>query len=1172
MELLLSQLSTIPEYRALLDAARLNQTSGISGIGQINRSHIIAGLYRDLDRPLMVICHDDATAKRLSEDLKSFLPVTPPCLPSRELTLYDTAVVSRGWEQKRLRQLFDLSQGNTKLQIFTWDSLSLRTIPKDILTQAAFSLKVGQEYQIGHLLNQLTCAGYSRCSMVEGPGQFAVRGGILDIFSPASDLPCRAEFFGDEIDTMGYFDPSTQRRTENIDEIVILPVGETQPRLHPSGTEGLCADLAMLISKQKRRKNINNALVQTLEQDLEKYQNGISNPASDRYMGLIYPEMATALDYIPENALWLICDQANIHRRAKTRTDEMGMQLDGLLQNGTVAGELCDYVCQWEDFCHQICGKTVVYLDAFGGSSYPDENRPKHLLPIVAKQLPGYGGNTETAATDLRHYQRLDYSCLVLCGSRRRAELLQEILREKNLSAFICIPLTSLPKPGQILLTDGSLPYGMEYPNSKLAVLTEGQLTTKREIKKKAKHSATNRQKLSSFTDLSPGDLVVHDDYGIGRFMSMERVRVDNVIKDYIKIAYQGSDTLFIPATQLDMISKYIGGGDGIDESKVRLNKLGTDTWQKTKAKARKSAKDMAGELIKLYAARRQQKGFAFSADTPWQREFEDNFPYPETEDQLRCIAEIKADMEALTPMDRLLCGDVGFGKTEVALRAVMKAIMDGKQVAILVPTTVLAQQHYQTAIARFRGFPVNIDVLSRFRSPKEQKRTLQNLSAGSVDLIIGTHKLLQKSVQFKDLGLLIVDEEQRFGVSHKERLKEIAKGVDALTLSATPIPRTLNMSLAGIRDMSTIEAPPSDRYPVQTFVMEHNTAIIDDAIRREVERGGQVYYLHNRTETIDQCAASLKRRIPGLNVAVAHGQMGEDGLGDVMQAMADGDIQVLVCTTIIETGLDIPNANTLIIENADRFGLSQLHQLRGRVGRSTRHAYAYFTYKPDKNLTEIAEKRLSAIRDFAEFGSGFKIAMRDLEIRGAGNLLGAEQSGHMVSVGYDMYLKLLDEAVLEERGEKPQAPECTADLNVAANVDPEYVSRSEERMDLYRRMAAIRTQEDADDLLDEIVDRYGEPPKGVLNLIDIALLRAKAKQASIRDIRQKSGEVLFTLLDLNFEAVSDLCSQEDYKKRIQFVASSKQPVLRLRLTQGVDSLKQSKLFIERYLQCIQSR
>ena len=1163
MEKLLHFLNVIPEYKLLLNAVTLGENTAVTGIGQINRSHLIAALHKDVSRPMVIICQDDMAAKRLQDELKAFLGDTAPILPSRDLTLYDTAVVSRGWEQKRLRQLYDLCAGSTNLQILSWESMSQRTMPREVLMAAAFSLQVGKEYEMEVLLDQLTQAGYSRCSLVEGPGQFAVRGGILDVFSPAADRPFRAEFFGDELDTMGYFDPDTQRRTENVEEVVILPVGESQPRLHPRGLSGLCDDLRALIARQRRRKNINEPLIKTLEKDLEKYENGVQNPASDRYMALIYPEMATAMDYIPGDALVVLCDQNNLHRTARTRCEEMGLQLDSLLQGGLVAGELCDYVCQWEDFCDALKAHTAVYLDSFGGSSYPEDCKPKHLLPMLAKQLPGYGGNLDTAANDLAHYQKLEFACLVLCGTRRRAELLQEMLSSRNLSAFLCIPLNTMPKPGQILLCEGSLPFGMEYPTAKLAVLTEGQLLSRGVPKKKAKKTATNRQKLNSFTDLTPGDLVVHENYGIGRFVAMEQIKVDGAVKDYVKIAYQGTDTLFVPATQLDLVSKYIGGGG--EEASVRLNKIGTDAWQKTKTKARKAAKDMAAELIKLYAARKRQEGFAFAADSPWQKEFEDNFPYPETDDQLRCIAEIKGDMESPTPMDRLLCGDVGFGKTEVALRAVMKAIMDGKQVAILVPTTVLAQQHYQTAIARFRGFPVNIDVLSRFRSPTEQKRTVQNLRSGGVDLVIGTHKLLQKSIEFKDLGLLIVDEEQRFGVSHKERLKELSKGVDVLTLSATPIPRTLNMALSGIRDMSTIEEPPADRYPVQTFVMEHNNAIVDDAIRREVERGGQVYYLHNRVDTIDQCASALKRRIPGLQVAVAHGKMGEEALGDVMHAMADGEVQVLVCTTIIETGLDIPNVNTLIIENADRFGLSQLHQLRGRVGRSTRHAYAYFTYRPDRALTEVADKRLSAIRDFAEFGSGFKIAMRDLEIRGAGNLLGAEQSGHMMSVGYDMYLKLLDEAVLEERGEQPREADCTADLNVTANVDKEYVSRGEERMDLYRRMAAIRSQADADDLLDEIIDRYGEPPKGVLNLIEIALLRANARKVSIRDIRQKAGELLFTLGDLNFEAFSALCAEASYKNRIQLVASAKQPTMRLRLASGVDSLRQCKIFIEHY-------
>ena len=1164
MDQVLFMLKTIPEYAALVQALNQGESAAVTGIGQVNRSHLIAGLSQETKKPIVILVQDELAARKLQEELKCFLGTEVPVLPGRDLTLYDAAVVSRAWEQKRLRQLYALGRGDTPIQILPWEAASQRTLPPDVLSRASITLETGKEYQIDQLLAGLVAAGYSRCGMVEGVGQFALRGGILDVFSPACEKPVRAEFFGDELDTMGYFDPGTQRREENTDQCVLLPVCETLPHCHRGNLEGLCKDLKALINRQRRRKTVNEALVATLSKDLEKYENGLSNPASDRYMSLIYPDYATALDYVSQDAIVVLCDHASLQRTARTRTDEMGMQLDSMLQAGLVAGELCDYCLQWEDFCAGLRGRTVAYLDTFGGSAYPEDCPPKQLLPMTAKQLPGYGGSMDTVVNDLTHYQKMEFGSLVLCGTKRRAELLQQMLRERGLSCFLCVPLTTLPKPGQILLAEGSLPYGMEYPLSKLAVLTEGQLIAKGEPRRKAKKTgSTNRQKLNSFTDLTPGDLVVHENYGIGRFMAMEQIKVDGAVKDYIKIAYQGSDTLFVPATQLDLVSKYIGGGG--EDANVRLNKIGSDAWQKTKAKARKAAKDMAGELIQLYAARKRQPGFAFAADAPWQKEFEDNFPYPETDDQLRCIADIKRDMEAPTPMDRLLCGDVGFGKTEVALRAVMKCVMDGKQAAILVPTTVLAQQHYQTAVSRFRGFPVNIDVLSRFRTTKQQNKTLQDLRSGNVDLIIGTHKLLQKSIQFKDLGLLIVDEEQRFGVSHKERLKEISKGVDVLTLSATPIPRTLNMALSGIRDMSTIEEPPSDRYPVQTFVTEYNTAIIDDAIRREVERGGQVYYLHNRTETIDQCAGALRRRIPGLTVAVAHGQMSEDALGDVMQAMAEGEIQVLVCTTIIETGLDIPNANTLIIENADRFGLSQLHQLRGRVGRSTRHAYAYFTYRPDKNLTEIAEKRLSAIRDFAEFGSGFKIAMRDLEIRGAGNLLGAEQSGHMMSVGYDMYLKLLDEAVLEERGEAPKTPECTADLNVTANVDKDYVSRGEERMDLYRRMAAIRTQEDADDLLDEIVDRYGEPPKGVLNLIDIALLRAQARKVGIKDIRQKGGDVLFVLSNLNFEAVGSLCADPDYKARVVFLANAKEPTLRLKLSTGVDSLKQSKIFIQRY-------
>ena len=866
--------------------------------------------------------------------------------------------------------------------------------------------------------------------------------------------------------------------------------------------------------------------------------------------------------YLPAEALVFFCDHGNLRRSAQRAQEELGMMLDSLLQSGLLCGELCDFSADWEQLCGRVAGHGAAFFDSFLAASYPQSLQPSLLVNVTAKQLPSYGGNLDAAASDLAFYQKNDYASLVLCGNRRRGEILAQQLREKHLSAFLAFPLAKLPAPGQILLTDGALPFGMEYPDLRFAILTEGQLLAQAAQKPRKKHQkATNRQKLSSFTDLSPGDLIVHEYHGIGRYVGMEQIRVDGIIKDYVKIAYQGTDTLYVPATQLDLISKYIGGGE---DTVVRLNKLSGDQWQKTKARAKSAAKDLAAGLIQLYAERRRRMGYAFAADTPWQAEFEDNFPYAETDDQLRCIEEIKADMESPQPMDRLLCGDVGFGKTEVALRAAMKAVLDGKQVAILVPTTVLAQQHYTTALNRFRGFPVNIGALSRFSTPQQQRKVLSDLRTGTLDLVVGTHKLLQKDVEFHDLGLLIVDEEQRFGVTHKEKLKELARGVDVLTLSATPIPRTLNMALSGLRDMSTIEEPPHDRYPVQTFVLEYAEPVLIDAMRREIERGGQVYYLHNRVESIEQCAARIKRALPDAEIAVAHGKMSEEELSDVMQRMDAGEVQILVCTTIIETGIDIPNVNTLIIEDADKLGLAQLHQIRGRVGRSSRHAYAYLTFRRGKVLTEIAEKRLNAIRDYAEFGSGFKIAMRDLEIRGAGNLLGAAQSGHMISVGYDLYLKLLEEAVLEERGEpSPEESACTADLDVTANIDKAYVTSGEQRMDLYRRMAGIRSQSDADELLDEIVDRYGDPPRGVMNLIAIALLRARASAAGIRDIAQKGRTLRFRLAQFDFAVVSRVAGQ--YQKRMFVEPKSEEPAITLQLTAKEDPLQAAERFVKTY-------
>ena len=1154
MNVLLSLLQKSTDYNQLLKAVEAKQAVAVSGLSQAPRSHVLAAAHEQSGRPLVAVCQDDMAAKRLASELGAFLGEEPPVLPSRELTLAGAIGVSRQWEQQRLRLLYALAQGRVPVLVASLDALLLRTIPRQTLFSASVTLRVGAEYSMPELIERLTRAGYSRASLVEGVGQFALRGGILDVYSPAQEKPLRAEFFGDELDTMGYFDPITQRRTENVDEAVLLPVAETEPHLHPQGISGLCEDLRAIIARQQRRKTPNQALIETLQKDCEALENETLFASADRYMALIYPEFTTAASYLPQEAIVAFCDHGNLQRGEKDRAEEFGLLLDSFLTSGTLFGELCDYYATMDDLAASLRGRAVIYCDSFLAARYPESLPPKQLLSFTARQLPGYGGSLETAAADLKNYASNQYGSIVLCGGQRRGEILKELLAKSGLNALLSFPLTKLPQPGQILIAGGSLPAGLEYPTLKFAILTEGQIAVRQERKRvRAPKKATNRKKLDSFTDLTPGDLVVHEHHGIGRYVGMEQLKVGGVTKDYVKIAYQGTDCLYVPATQLDLVSKYIGAGE---DTPVRLNKLGGDQWQKTKAKAKAAAKDLAAGLIKLYAERKRLPGFAFAADSPWQQEFEESFEYAETDDQLRCIDEIKRDMESPAPMDRLLCGDVGFGKTEVALRAAMKCMLDGKQVAILVPTTVLAQQHYLTAMRRFATFPVTIDVLSRFRTPAQIKKTLFDLQSGKIDLIVGTHKLLQKDIHFHDLGLLIVDEEQRFGVTHKERLKELSRGVDVLTLSATPIPRTLNMALSGLRDMSTIEQPPQDRYPVQTFVLEHQDGILDEAMRRELARGGQVYYLHNRVESIDQCAAKIKQRIPEAEVAVAHGKMNEEQLGDVMQSMSNGEIQILVCTTIIETGIDIPNVNTLIIEDADRLGLAQLHQIRGRVGRSSRHAYAYLTFRKGKVLSEIAEKRLDTIREYAEFGSGFKIAMRDLEIRGAGDLLGAEQSGHMMTVGYDMYLKLLEDAVLEERGEAAQKePECTADLTVTANINKDYVASGEQRMDLYRRMAAIRTQEDADELLDEIVDRFGDPPKGVMNLIAIALLRARAAAAGITEITQKDGAVLLSLSTMDFAAISACCAEAQFKGRI-FFSAGKVPMLSVKRKKAEDPLK----------------
>ena len=1160
MKPLLSALNDIPEYRSLLAAIDNGACpAAFSGLSAVHRAHFAAGIRQELGRPVVVVCADEGEAERMARDLAALSGEAVRTLSAREFTFHNAAVVSRQYEHRRLSTLRALAAGECPLLVCTVESILQRTIPKTLLTQAAQVLRMGERHDLGELAGTLAAAGYTRCEQVEGVGQFALRGGILDFFSPAHPKPVRVEFFGDEIDAMGLFDPDTQRRIENLGAAEILPAAEVLPQFTPGGYGGLLDGLDRLISQAKRRKG-SETLVQTLEEDRERLAASTAFPAMDRYIALIYPVMATAADYFPEDAVVVLSESPRVAERGKSYLWQLGEDAKALMERGELAGELADFARTFEELTEVLADWPVCYLDAFTSSRYPQ--RPRTLLNLLTKQLPSYGASLETAVSDLAHYVSDGFRTVVLVSSEQRALNLQALLREQKMTTAVDFQLHELPGYGKAVIAVGGLTAGMEYPVGRFAVLTEGQSLLG---KKRRSKPVTNRQKLGSYADLSPGDLVVHEHHGVGRFLEMTKMTVDGVQKDYVKIAYAGADVLYVPATQLDLVSKYIGSGEDAQETR-KLSRLGGTDWEKAKTRAKKAVKDLAKGLIQLYAERQRQPGFAFSPDSPWMKEFEDEFEYAETDDQLRCIAEIKQDMEQARPMDRLLCGDVGYGKTEVAFRAIMKCVLDGKQAAILVPTTVLARQHYLTAKQRFAKYPVEIDVVSRFRTQAQMKDTLRRLEQGGIDLLIGTHRLFQKDVKFKDLGLLVIDEEQRFGVQHKEKLKELSKQVDVLTLSATPIPRTLNMALSGIRDMSTLEEPPMDRQPVQTYVLEHDWGVLSDAMRRELERGGQVYYLHNRVETITRTAARIKEMLgEDAAVAVAHGKMSQEELNDVMTRMSDGEVDVLVCTTIIETGIDIANANTLIIEDADHMGLAQLHQIRGRVGRSTRRAYAYLTYRRGKVLTEVASKRLGAIREFAEFGSGFKIAMRDLEIRGAGNVLGPEQSGFLLSVGYDMYLKLLEEAVLEERGEKPERPtECAADLSVAASIPDRYVPSPEQRMDLYRRIAAIRSEADADDVMDELIDRYGDPPRTVNNLISVALLRADAARNGISQIDQKGANLNFYLDQFDLQRVSALCGLEKYRSRLLFSAGER-PYLALRLKKGEDALKFGRKLVEDY-------
>ena len=1161
MEQLLSELLKLSELKEMAQAIDAKGCPiSATGLSPVVRAQAAAALAQTTGRPLLLICADEAECRKAAADLQTLMGCEAVILPERELQLRPTTAASRDWEYRRLNALHQLQEKRCPLVIATAGALSQFCIPPSILCSAIVTLEVGRQYDTAQLVGQLVSAGYSRTDAVEGPGQFALRGGILDVFSPGSEHAVRCEFFDDEIDAMGVFDVGTQRRIQNCKKTDVLPAGEFLPFHSPDSATKTAERLEETAKKFSRRKE-SDELCRTLRADAEALRRGVTIQA-DRYLAAIYPVRSCALDYLAADTLVCIAESGRVSEALHSWHWQLKEDLTAAMENNWICGDLASPACSENELTEALAAFPVVQLESLPTSRYILP--PKTLLHINAKQLAGYGGSLETAATDMVHYLTAGYRVLVLCGGKVRAENLQRLLHGRKIGAALDLEGSGMPQKGQVFITLGALSAGSEYPGLKLAVLTEGQLTAVHSGKKaKRLPKDTSRQKLQSYADLSPGDLVVHTHHGIGRFVGMMRMPVDGVEKDYIKIAYAGSDCLYVPATALDLVSKYIGGGD--DTERTRLNKLGGTEWAKTTHRAKAAAQDLAKGLIELYAQRQRLAGFAFSPDSPWQQEFEENFDYTETDDQLRAAAEIKADMERPVPMDRLLCGDVGYGKTEVALRAVMKCILDGKQAALLVPTTVLAQQHYATAVSRFRNFPVTVEVLSRFRSAKQVKAILERTKQGQVDLLIGTHKLLQKNVEFKDLGLLIIDEEQRFGVKHKENLRERTRQVDTLTLSATPIPRTLNMALSGIRDMSTIEEPPRNRQTVQTYVLEHDWGIVGEAMRREIARGGQVYYLHNRVDNIESAAGRIRQLLgEDTVVAAAHGKMTEAELSRTMQQMADGEIQVLVCTTIIETGIDIPNVNTLIIEDADRLGLAQLHQIRGRIGRSARRAYAYLTYRTGKVISEVAAKRLEAIRAYVDFGAGFKIAMRDLEIRGAGNLLGPEQSGYMMSVGYDMYLKLLDEALLEQQGKsRVGAPECSADITVSANIPEKYVSSAEQRMDLYRRIAAIRTTEDADELTDELMDRFGPVPAAVQALLDVALLRSAAAREGICDITQRGSQLLFSFADIvDVPSVMAVCSMRSWNSRLRLSAGEK-PKLTLHLQPKEDALPAAAMLVD---------
>lgn len=1103
MNFLSSILEKDADYRRLLEAVKEDRLpTAATGLSRIHKAAIVSALRRHTDKKIVLITHDETSANELKDDLAS-LGERALNFPSRDYNLTDLTGFSREYEQKRIDTLSGVLDGAFDVLTVAVDAAIQYTVPPQALRENRFTLSAGDTVDTAELASRLVSAGYTRAELTEGKGQFSVRGGIIDLFPTDSEQPIRIELWGDEIDSLSAFDPETQRRTDSLDSITVSPSRELT--YSPEELKKILTDFSAkhkkLTDKQRAR----------LDSDIQALDAGIE-PCADRYMRLLFTENNTVFDYIPD-ALIIVCETGNLTERLKSLAWQQGEDVKNLLEEGFLSKSTCEL---WLDkpqlFAHL---KKAVFLENFPRSVY--EYPLKELINFDYKRSTPWSGDLDVLIEDLSYVRSSGGSAVILAGESRAAMVLCEQLNDRGISAVF----DSAPNEikGGVTVCCGGLSDGLEIPSLHFMLVTHRHIAAEN---RKRRPRPKNAKSIGSLDELKRGDYVVHVSHGIGIFEGINRITNEGITKDYIKIKYHGSDVLYVPVTQLDLVSKYIGAAT--EDGGVKLNRLGGQEWQRTRTRVRKAVRDMAKQLTALYAKRMSTKGYAFSPDTDLQNNFERRFEYDETDDQLRCINEIKQDMERAVPMDRLLCGDVGFGKTEVALRAAFKCISEGKQCALLVPTTILALQHYNTIIRRFGDMPVTVRMLSRFVTPKQQEKTIRELKSGHVDMIVGTHRMISKDVSFKDIGLVIIDEEQRFGVAQKERLKELYPHVDILTLSATPIPRTLNMAMSGLRDMSSLDEAPGDRHPVQTYVLEQNMGVIVDAINKEIRRGGQVYYLHNRVEGIETCAARLKERIPEARFGIAHGKMTEEQLSEIWRQLLEHEIDVLVCTTIIETGVDVPNANTLIIENADRMGLSQLHQLRGRVGRSPRRAYAYFCFSRGKQLSDIAAKRLEAIREYTEFGSGFKIAMRDLEIRGAGSILGGEQHGNMEAVGYDMYLRLLSDAVNAENGvESHEDMTCTVDLNISAHIPETYIESLPARLGIYKRIADIRTEEDMRDVVDELCDRFGDPPKPVMGLIDIAMLRNKAASAGIAEITGTPSSAVLHVVAPNPEIMGKL-------------------------------------------------